>query len=367
MIRLLSITALWLLLLFAAAPASGVMSVQPRNCTWEETANGYDVALDVRDGPNVYAYCVQNPWTGFDADGLFTLGVHVEQARVAGLGAGMTAGHELQGMISGVLYPDLKVPIPLKDIPVQYAGAAMKYMDIKNYIPDKLNALGKKADHAWDRVQNFFGNKVLPGSVELRQDVEKTWNHTSSPIIWNAIGQAGSTGADIASTHTGAKSPEHFMAAPGMTAKDVQGIATALVMYHYAGYQTNMAKGDAYEAGFHMGQALHLVEDSWSPAHTGRSPGTGNIVEVGVFSAQSPQIHSQLDDPVETHYTYKGAVSASQKMIQMFRGGTMNPLSAASFFPMASGARVGPGAAAAPADTKSSEQLMDKAKSLFSR
>lgn len=80
MIRLLSITALWLLLLFAAAPASGVMSVQPRNCTWEETANGYDVALDVRDGPNLYAYVQQNPWTAFDPDGLTGWGVHFPNA-----------------------------------------------------------------------------------------------------------------------------------------------------------------------------------------------------------------------------------------------------------------------------------------------
>lgn len=31
---------------------------------------GYDVASDVRDGPNLYAYCVQNPWTTWDPEGL---------------------------------------------------------------------------------------------------------------------------------------------------------------------------------------------------------------------------------------------------------------------------------------------------------
>ena len=36
----------------------------------EAAAWGYDVASDVRDGPNVYAYVKQNPWTSFDPLGL---------------------------------------------------------------------------------------------------------------------------------------------------------------------------------------------------------------------------------------------------------------------------------------------------------
>ena len=70
MSRLVSMFMLWLLLLLAAAPASAVMDVQPRNCTWELPASSYDLAPDVRDGPNLYAYVQQNPWTAFDPDGL---------------------------------------------------------------------------------------------------------------------------------------------------------------------------------------------------------------------------------------------------------------------------------------------------------
>jgi hypothetical protein len=36
----------------------------------EPGPNGYELASDVRDGPNVYAYVKQNPWTAFDPDGL---------------------------------------------------------------------------------------------------------------------------------------------------------------------------------------------------------------------------------------------------------------------------------------------------------
>jgi hypothetical protein len=61
---------LWVLLLLAAAPASAVMDVQPRNHAWELPASSYDLAPDVRDGPNLYAFVKQNPWTGWDPDGL---------------------------------------------------------------------------------------------------------------------------------------------------------------------------------------------------------------------------------------------------------------------------------------------------------
>ncbi len=70
MSRLVSTFLLWLLLLLAAAPAPAVMDVQPRNHAWEPPATSYDLAPDVRDGPNLYAYCVQNPWSRFDPDGL---------------------------------------------------------------------------------------------------------------------------------------------------------------------------------------------------------------------------------------------------------------------------------------------------------
>lgn len=36
----------------------------------EAAAWGYDVASDVRDGPNLYAYVQQNPWTAWDPHGL---------------------------------------------------------------------------------------------------------------------------------------------------------------------------------------------------------------------------------------------------------------------------------------------------------
>jgi hypothetical protein len=93
MSRLLSTLTLLALLLLAAAPASGVMVRGEKTAVPDffgsslESAFGdewpatpyrtrggvdcsYETALDVRDGPNLYAYVQQNPWTKFDPDGL---------------------------------------------------------------------------------------------------------------------------------------------------------------------------------------------------------------------------------------------------------------------------------------------------------
>jgi hypothetical protein len=94
MSRLLSTLTLLALLLLAAAPASGVMVRGEKTAVPDffgsslESAFGdewpatpyrtrggvdcsYETALDVRDGPNLYAYVQQNPWTKFDPDGQF--------------------------------------------------------------------------------------------------------------------------------------------------------------------------------------------------------------------------------------------------------------------------------------------------------
>lgn len=93
MSRLLHVLALLSLLLFAAAPASAVMLRSEKTAvpgffgsSWESASGdecpasqyrtrsgvdcSYEPALDVRDGPNLYAYVKQNPWTAFDPDGL---------------------------------------------------------------------------------------------------------------------------------------------------------------------------------------------------------------------------------------------------------------------------------------------------------
>ena len=93
MSRLLSTLTLLALLLLAAAPASGVMVRDEKTAVPDffgsslESASGdewpatqyrtrggvdcsYETALDVRVGPNLYAYVKQNPWTAWDPDGL---------------------------------------------------------------------------------------------------------------------------------------------------------------------------------------------------------------------------------------------------------------------------------------------------------
>jgi hypothetical protein len=106
MSRLVSMFMLWLLLLLAAAPASAVMDVQPRNCTWELPASSYDLAPDVRDGPNLYAYVQQNPWSKFDADGLWAedlaLGIPSLGVGIASLASNIKKGHVGEAIWDGV-------------------------------------------------------------------------------------------------------------------------------------------------------------------------------------------------------------------------------------------------------------------------
>lgn len=84
------LSALLLLLLLSVQQASGRAVLQPENGTgesyathyWSECASvqddtgenwplGYDLVSDVCDGPNLYAYVRQNPWTAFDPVGLW--------------------------------------------------------------------------------------------------------------------------------------------------------------------------------------------------------------------------------------------------------------------------------------------------------
>jgi hypothetical protein len=50
-----------------------VLGVEPQaiESQWDEAALQPGMALDVCNGPNVYTYVKQNPWTKFDPDGLF--------------------------------------------------------------------------------------------------------------------------------------------------------------------------------------------------------------------------------------------------------------------------------------------------------
>ncbi len=78
MSRLFASLTMFLLLIFAAIPASGVMCVQPWTCSERSgepptTAPVNDGHLGFVDGPNLYAYVKQNPWTGWDPEGLATV------------------------------------------------------------------------------------------------------------------------------------------------------------------------------------------------------------------------------------------------------------------------------------------------------
>lgn len=112
MSRLLNVLALLSLLLFAAAPASAVMVRDEKTAVPDffgsafESASGdecpatqyrtrggvdcsYEPALDVRDGPNLYAYVRCNPWSKFDPLGLYAEAGHFYTTYAVAIAAGM--------------------------------------------------------------------------------------------------------------------------------------------------------------------------------------------------------------------------------------------------------------------------------------
>jgi hypothetical protein len=120
MSRLVSMFLLWLLLLLAAAPASAVMDVQPRNHAWEPPGSSYDLAPDVRDGPNLYAYVKQNPWSKWDPRGLSP-----EEMLVGNQAVQMQKTSDRDG--SGVyIIPILFAPAAIVLLPEAGAAAVLK-------------------------------------------------------------------------------------------------------------------------------------------------------------------------------------------------------------------------------------------------
>ena len=330
----------------------------------------YETALDVRDGPNLYAYVMQNPWTGFDAEGLFTLDVHVDISMCAAKGSGMTKGLEMQGLAEGCIRPDIQQPLPFggfRGVPVEHSGAAMDFLYAKNYIPRQFKAAGKAIDHAVDSVQHAAADKVFAGSAAARQAYDNYMTHTPS-LVWDVMALANKDSyiGRLYATHMDSDSYQHFMAAPNESAQQVQQRAGHALMIHFASYQSCMKNGDAYEAGVHMGMAAHLIQDSHSRAHTTRT--VRGIMEVGIFSDQSPPIHGMLDSPSSSSPEFLQATRETQRMVQMFRAGNFNQQEALSFFKLAPGARTGAAGASRPSNTPNNlRELGDSFRRAFGR
>jgi hypothetical protein len=130
-------------------------------------------------------------------------------------------------------------------------------------------------------------------------------------------------------THYGPLAYQH-----GMTPYDESGanlnwsaqqMQTAIVKWIIEQYTaalnaSNGPDGDNnYNEGYAIGQALHTVEDLYSPAHVVRDPKTGAITQFQDYNAQDPKKHKEGDNAKNHMTEYKNGIAAATKLLTFLK------------------------------------------------
>jgi RHS repeat-associated protein len=98
-------------------------------------------------------------------------------------------------------------------------------------------------------------------------------------------------------THFGDLQYWHSMSsAADKSAVDVRNKIIAQTSEWYDQGIKHFASGKYDEAGKELGKVLHMVQDSWSPAHVARDPKTGRIAGFQNYSLQDSAKHGEVDN-----------------------------------------------------------------------
>lgn len=140
-------------------------------------------------------------------------------------------------------------------------------------------------------------------------------------------------------SHLGDLQYWHSMSPTGATsAKEIKGEIVEQASKWYDDAHADFAKGNHNRAGQSLGHILHMVQDSWSPAHVERDK-KGNIVGFQDYSKQDPDKHTKAETPEgvdeesweSVQKKVPGAIDAkdiSEKLIKAFlrqdKGGFMD-------------------------------------------
>jgi hypothetical protein len=271
--RLFAIFALLSLLLFAAAPASAVMTAELKNRSteifWHQTArasgdecpasqdrirdaaiDGYDFASDVSVGPNLYAYVKQNPWTSFDPTGLFEVSPHQPI-------------HEL--------------------------------ITVKAY----ANAIGASDQNALNAAK--AGNasvKTAAGSLAAgvkSPDLGKVTGRSAASLLLGPLGPVIERADQLHSLHYGDQQWKHSMSSTEKTAGELRDKIVKGLTDQFSSARKQFEAGNEAAAWATMGEVLHTVQDSYSASHTTRDPKTGEIMGYNSYPAQDGKKHATAD------------------------------------------------------------------------
>ena len=134
----------------------------------EAAAWGYDCTVDVRDGPNVYAYVMQNPWGHWDPNGLLTMG------EVGSFTLGMAKSY------AGAVVAPFVAPYQSMLHPVDSATG------VKNLVVhpvDSVKGAVKGVKDTWNSGPEGKGEIVMDGIIAVAsvRQAFKGWKGSSSP------------------------------------------------------------------------------------------------------------------------------------------------------------------------------------------
>ncbi len=168
------------------------------------------------DGPNVYAYVKQNPWTGWDPDGLMTLselGGHADNW-VSGVGQ-MWAGYGdvTVGAVASAAHAVVSLPSNVNSI-------AHSLADISTH---DLGTLGRAGVGAGKEIGGNIGQAASDFGGRLAQGDERTWGQA----VGTALTLGGAKGAQFAKAAPVAEAAEVSASAASTAAKAQQAAAAA--------------------------------------------------------------------------------------------------------------------------------------------
>ncbi len=311
-------------------------------------------------GINLYAYCGNDPVNRHDPLGLMTGPVHAELTAFSDIlpflaSLGLTADQSselMRGMVEGVLFPDLQVRIPTVrgGTPAQHIETVNRYMEFKNWAPEKVQEFGKWLDSSLDKVQRGTLDAIIPGKyAHTREGLENWATHTPS-VMWNALDfyqknfpdRPGSQLArDIYLSHMGSESWQHFMSSGPATAQDIQSKVVAATAENFGRFSAFRAGGDYHNAGFELGKSLHYLQDSYSTSHVHREGPFGPIKSIHDYSQQSTHKHAGADNPGRNSPSYRSALAQTKNLIRLYLSGRGTAADFAPFYQMVSGAASG--------------------------
>lgn len=292
-------------------------------------------------GLNLYAFCNNDPVNGIDYLGCADFRNHLMVGFDMLEQLGVTLSDiELENFLSGCIYTDIP------DVPLNADGGVMPkasplslYLQTKEgydflngkYGPRLKNLLGK-AKTARDVVEAarniddnlgamlvpIFAKKLAERAAKLAEKPRKRfgywWNQTSyvGPILANTPCVNSTT---TVQTHFGNLAYLHAMGYESTdTAELIQANLVAGTNARIAEYRQRMAAGNTSAAYFSLGQSVHYLTDSWTPAHVYRNSG-GSIEAFYDYSVQDLNKHASMDNLLQYDPSaYSNAVSKSVMM-----------------------------------------------------